>query len=348
MPETRTNLKILPKPVSLRDIARIAEVDVSTVSRSLNDAAGVSPDKADEIRKIADSLGYRPRPIRTKRANAIGLVMATRRHGPDDPYLSQLIVEAERILAERNLNLNVAFVNEQQQAQRSIGFVHENRVDGVLVAGHPSRELVNRIGQFKLPVVAINDSPDRLGISCVCSEPGQATCEAVLRLAAWGHRRIGIAIQTREFPSNQLRLEGFDKGLADAKLNTDDTVILEGLTGELQGGRDAVDRFLTQGDCPTALLMENDWMAVGAIEQLRHHGLSVPDDVSVIGYGDLWICQQHQPKLSSIHRSAQSLLEKAVTQLLDEIESGPTDNKQFLINCQMQWRESTALSPDRQ
>jgi DNA-binding LacI/PurR family transcriptional regulator len=344
----RSDLKIPTKPVSLRDIARIAEVDVSTVSRSLNDAAGVSPDKADEIRMIADSLGYRPRPIRTKRAKAIGLVMATRRHGPDDPYLSQLIVETERVLAERNLNLNVSFVNEQEQAQKSIGFVQENRVDGVLIAGHPSRQLVQRIKQFKLPVVAINDSPDRLGISCVCSDPGQATYQAVLRLAAWGHRRIGMVIQTREFPSNQLRLAGFEKGLADAKLDVSGMVILEGLTGELQGGRDAVDRFLAQGNCPTALLMENDWMAVGAIEQLHQHGLSVPEDVSIIGYGDLWICQQHQPKLSSIHRSAQALLEKAIIQLLEEIESGLVVSKQHLIDCQMQWRDSAALSPDRQ
>lgn len=343
----KLTIKRCDRPVSLRDVARAAGVDVSTVSRTFNDGGGVSVEKAQEIRHIACSLGYRPRPIRTNRARAVGLVLCTNMAGPDNPYLSQMLMETESLLTERNLNLNVAIARSDEPSDKTIGFVEANRVDGVLLVGHPSLELVEQIRRFQMPVVGINDSPQRLGVSCACSDPGSATSDAVLRLAAWGHNRIGMVIQKSEYPSNQLRLTGYHQGLANAMIQLDPSLILEGFEGELQGGRQAIDRYVEQGDCPTAIFFENDWMAVGAIEQLRAHGLNVPADVSVIGYGDLWICQQHHPALSSIHRSARELLTRAVEQLLLEIETGQCRKQQCLIDCQMQWRDSTAVALKR-
>lgn len=343
----------MQKSVNLRDLASLASVDASTVSRALNNDPRISPDTAKMIRDLADQLGYRPRPLRSKFAKSIGLLVpSTGRAGSEgrmgDQFQERIAWSAQRMLGEqqRHVNLECIIPDADGRAQLP-ALVAQNRVDGVLLAGSPPVSLAEQILELDMPVVAINDSVERLGVSCVRSEPAQAIRQAILNLAARGHRRFGLLMKRMDYPTAVAKYNAYTDALEEIGIRPDPAWFVTELLEDISGGREGVRQLKVRGNLPTAILCENDWVAMGAMQELQAHGVSVPGDVSVMGHDNLWICDQLEPKLTSIHRAEELLVSHAIDLLIGQIERGERNVKEILVEGAMVWRESTGTAPDR-
>ena len=333
--------------VALRDLAELASVDISTVSRALNNDPRVNHERASQIRKLAEKVGYRPRPLRSKHARSIGVLMATTEPGQlGADFLDRISWLAQRLLAERRLHVNLECV-DRSGSQKLPAIVQQNRVDGVLLGGHPPAELIAQIREVGLPAVAINDSVARLNISCVRSDPEPAIRQAILHLAARGHQTFGLLMSSMEYPTIQARHHSYEAALREIGIEPKPGWLVADLAGDIGGGREGIRQLQQRGPLPTAMLCENDWMALGAMQELQAMGVKVPQDVSLIGHDDLWICDQLEPKLTSIHRAENEMIAQAVDLLLEEVENGIGTPREILVQGEMIWRQSAGPAPDR-
>ncbi len=337
------------KSIGLRDLSRLAQVDISTVSRALNRDPRISAERAKAIRQLARKLGYRPRPLRSKRARAIGVLLASSESDrPDEQFLQRIAWHAQQVLNEHELHVNIECVQRSESGRTPLpAIVQQNRVDGVLLAGHPSVDLVRRLVELEVPAVGINDASQRLGISCVCSDPAPAIQQAVLRLAAWGHRQIGLAMNRMVYPTAQTRYDSYCQTLRDLSIVPAEPWFLQDLPADLRGGREAVCRYLELGCLPTAIIFCNDWMALGALQELQRRGYVVPRDISLVGHDDLWVCRDVQPALSTIRRDEHQMVERAVELLTRQINGETHEIEDDRLEGEMVWRDSAGPVPQR-
>ncbi|MEX0745967.1 MAG: LacI family DNA-binding transcriptional regulator [Phycisphaeraceae bacterium] len=331
-------------PVTTRELSRRLNVNQSTVSRSLNGDPRISPQLASRIRRMADELGYRPQPMRSKRKQALGLLIASDRvDKSDNQFISRIILEVEQVASGHGQHVNVAFIpREGGAADTPIpSIIAQNRVDGLLLAGHPPASVVNQIRSFDLPMIAINDVSERLNISCVRFDPSQATREAVVGLHRLGHRRIAIVLHRLDYPTNRLRDEAYRQAMAELNLPVADALRCVNFPRELQGGHLAVEHLLALEDPPTAVLFGNDWMALGAYHALLARGLKVPEDLSIVGHDDVWFTQDPTLQITTVARDERALVERAVGTLLEAVESETQTVDEQTISTAVVWRQST-------
>ena len=335
---------------SLRRLAEIAGVDVSTISRALHGDPRISDRRMAAIRDIARREGYRPQPLRTRRTGAIGIVLASesREHigGAGEHFLQRIAWIASRQLAARDLHANLECVLRDAD-EDAPAIVHENRVDGVLVAGHPRASLVRRIVELGLPVVAINDASARLGVPCVSSDPSDAVREAVETLARLGHRRFALLLNDLDRPTSRARHEAFRGALSALGLPVRDDWILANLPGEIPAGREGVERlWSSRGARPTALLCCNDWVALGALFALLKRGIDVPGRVSVVGHDDVGFATTLDPPLTTIARPEETIVSEALRLLLDAgARPSAAPAADILVPGHVVWRGTTGPSP---
>ncbi len=338
--------------ISTRELAKLANVNQSTVSRSLNGDPRIHPDRAREIRKLAQKYGYRPKPLRSKKTNAIGLLMpSTDANQPDHPFVNRVLLLVEQSLAQRGMHIHVAFTprtseNGDDAPVNLPGMILENRVDGILLAGHPDQAIVPRIRKYDLPIVGINDSADRLGVPTIRLDARQAVIDVITRLHELGHRRIALATHMIQYTTNRMRHDAYQTAMRQLNLNVDEQLILGDLPFGLEGGAKAVNQLMSLDQPPTAMLMGNDWMAMGAMQALTQRGLSVPQDVSIVGHDDLWFCSDPTLKLSSIQRDESELVTQAIEMLIQQIQddhqSTDTQPEERFVPAQVIWRDSVA------
>jgi len=334
---------------SLRELARKAGVDVSTVSRALNNDPRISEGTAKSILSLAKSSGYRPKPLRTKRTNAIGFVMSCFVKGrPDDYYQRNIVWEAQRIFGERKIHLNVESVARDASGLDILPeLVRQNRVDGVLLSGHPSVALVRAIKALDLPAVAISDLSSRIDLTSVISSSRLALTEAVSRLAKEGHKDFALLSTDLVFPSIAKRRKACIDAIKASGAELNPMTDIVSLSCNFAGGREGYLELKRRGAAPTAIICANDWMAMGVMAELQKDGLRVPDDVSIIGHDNVSLCEELSPKLSSVDNLEAKEVEIASDALLKLIETPSRPLEDIEIEGELVWRESAGPAPLR-
>ncbi|MFF1258191.1 LacI family DNA-binding transcriptional regulator [Streptomyces sp. NPDC058321] len=315
---------------TMKDIALRAGVSESAVSFALNDRPGVSEVTRDRVRRVAEQLGWRPstaaRALSGEGAATVGLVVARPADtlGVDSFFL-QLISGIQEVLAERHLGLLFQVV-EDVEAECAVyrRWWAEHRVDGVLVVdprtADPRPALLDELG---LPAVVIGGVPDaeHPGMSTVWADDAGAMASVVDELYALGHRRIvhiaglpGLAHTERRIRT--LRAEAERRGLTEVRSVTTDYSDAEGA---------AVTRRVMEGDTPpTALVYDNDVMAVAGVAAAGELGFSVPGDVSVVAWEDSPLCRMVKPWLSALSRDTVQFGRTAAQELTALLDGGPS------------------------
>lgn len=334
---------------SLVELANKAGVNISTVSRALNGSPLLSEKRITEIRKLAESMGYRPQPLRTKRKNAIGLIIASSKESwHDDDFQSRVSLAVMHEMEERKIHLNVesGWTASSAKEGNIPELVRQNRVDGIILACHPDKTQVEALKNLGIPTVALNDTVSRLGVPCVSNSPYNAVKEAVKTLAAQGHEKIAMFNTKLEFPTVRARSQAYSDAMDEIGMSSEKLEIT-GLATDISGGRNGVRQLKQEKKSPSAIICCNDWMALGAMTELQINKIRVPQDVSVIGYGDLPLCTQLEPQLSTISCDLGKIVSMAVDLLMDEIEGKTSEAQDYTINGHMIWRQSSGLSPSR-
>ncbi|MFM9371805.1 LacI family DNA-binding transcriptional regulator [Streptomyces sp. Da 82-17] len=350
--ETARSAKTTPaRRPTIKDIARRAGVSESAVSFALNGRPGVSQGTRDRIHRVAEELGWQPnsaaRALSGERAGCVGLVLARPAHtlGVESFFL-QLVSGVQEVLASRKVALLFQVVEDiDAECELHRRWWAEKRVDGVLVvdprAHDPRPALLASLGLPAVVIGAPAAGEEAEALSTVWADDSAAMASVLAHLHGLGHRRVvhvaglpGLAHTERRISS--LRTEADRLGLADARSVTTDYSDAE--------GAEATRRILDEPEPPTAIIYDNDVMAVAGASVAAERGISVPSELSIVAWDDSALCRVTHPRLTALVRDTSGFGRLAAQELIDRLDGGPVRSIQAELP-HLEPRESTAPPP---
>ena len=316
---------------TIADVARLAGGSPSAVSFALNGRPGLAEATKSRILAAAAELGWRPsRPAQALsrgRAGALGLVLARETDAIGaDPFFPAFIAGVESVISPRGDSLVLHVTAPGDEAAAYHRLAADRRVDGVLLTDmrveDPRPELTAGLG---LPAVVVGDPDCAQGLCAVSLDDRPAFTAAVARLAELGHRRIAHVAGPPEFRHALRRRESWEEAVRDAGL-TPGPVLPGGFTAD--GGAAATRELLAlgAGERPTAIVYANDLSATAGLAVAHQLGLSVPEELSVVGYDDTPLAAYTHPPLASARADAQGWGAAAARALDEVITSGRADD----------------------
>ncbi|GAB3713221.1 LacI family DNA-binding transcriptional regulator [Nocardiopsis oceani] len=303
--------------VTIRDVARVSGVHVSTVSRTFSAAHLVNPDTRARVLAAADQLGYRPnraaRALSTRRTGNLGLIVAD----IANPFFPPLVKAAQAQARERDYHVFIADTDEQARVAEELVRSMAQQVDGaLLVAPRLTNRTITELAR-DLPLVVVNR---RLpGVSGVLMDVGCGARRAVDHLLDLGHREIALVTGPRAAWTSK-EIERAAEGLAD-----DRGVLLQRIGPNPpteEGGRAAAAEVVASG--ATAVLAHNDLVAFGLAQASAELGLSVPSDLSVVGVDNSHVARYSSPALTTVDMPVAAAGRGAVDLLLQAVADGGT------------------------
>jgi LacI family transcriptional regulator len=331
---------------TLQDVADSAGVHRATASRALNPATRhlVNAETADRVERAARSLGYRPNPIarslKTSRSASIGLVI------PDltNPLFPPIARGVEDVLGE--VGYNAWIVNTDSDPDREAAAVESMRsrnVEGFVFAtarlDHP---LLDELAADGTPTVLVNRRSARPDIPSVTADDATGVSMAVRHLVDLGHRKIAHLAGPQNLSTGRTRLRAFRDALQDHGLPDDPerTVICDAWA-EAAGARGCTT--LLESDVEfTAVLAGNDLLALGCYDALAEHGLTCPQDVSVVGFNDMPFVDKVNPPLTTVRIPHYELGAEAARLLLADLQEPRRHPRSVVLPLKLVVRQSTA------
>jgi len=323
----------------LADVARKVGVSEATVSRVLNGKAGVSDSTREAVLTALDVLGYeRPTQLRGERARLIGLVLPELQN-PIFPALAEVIGGA---LAQRGFTpvLCTRTTGGLSEADY-VGMLLDQHVSGMVFFGGHCAEQAAPHDHYRLlrsrgvPTVLMNAAIDNLDFPRVSTDDVTAAGQAYTHLASLGHQRIGLVLGPEDHVPSRRKLAGFTAHARRAPENSP----VEHALFSLEGGQAATTRLLRHG--VTGVICASDVLALGAIRAVRRAGLSVPGDVSVVGYDDSAFMNCTDPPLTTVRQPIESMGKAAVALLVNQIENTDVYPEELLFEPELVVRGST-------
>jgi DNA-binding LacI/PurR family transcriptional regulator len=289
--------------VSIKDIARAAQVSHSTVSRALRDSPLVNPETSALIHRIAREKGYMVsavgRSLVNRRTNTIGVVVTT----IADPFAGEVLSGIEEFFLPREYSVILAACHSDPDRElRAVHSFHQRRVDGILVlASRVGAMYIPMLSEMRVPIVLINSHHPGEFVHSVRIDELHGSRTAVSHLIGLGHRRIGYIGDRLGFQSDTERCAGYRRTLEEAGFGFDPALIAYG-DGSPESGRTAMHQLLSLPEPPSAVFCYNDRECLGAMRAVRETGLRIPQDVSVCGFDDLFLSCYTDPPLTTIRQ----------------------------------------------
>lgn len=336
-----------PVRTRLTDVANQAGVSTATVSRVLNGKPGVSAQTRQAVLAALDMLGYaRPEKLRMRSAGLVGLIVPELTN-PVFPTIAQAI---ESMLSARGFTPLLCTQSPGGTTEDEyVEMLLEHDVDGIVfVSGlhadtSASRERYHALRSRGLPIVLINGYAEGVDAPFMSTDDGAATDLAVRHLISLQHRSIGLAIGPDRFVPAQRKVVGFAENLR-RHLGVDEVgphIVSTLFT--VEGGQAAASELIASGH--TAIVCGSDLMALGAIRAARSRGLSVPGDISVVGFDDSPLMAFTDPPLTTVRQPVVAMGEAAVTTLEAEIAGTRGPRTELLFYPELIVRGSTGPAP---
>lgn len=346
------------RTIGIKDVAVAAGVSVTTVSHVLNDVpyARVSPETRNKVRSAAEQLGYGPnrlaQALRTQRTGMLGLVcedIAT------TPHAGRIILGAEEAAKARGYNLliiNTSAGASLESRQADVGALLNRRVEGILYASVHDRKVELPASMHSVPTVLVGSKAGETKVPAVIPDEEGGVREAVEALLGAGHSRVGFIANADDGPATRQLVQAFRATLEDAGLDGGAAPVESGVP-KAEGGYDAARRILSgkdRADVPTALFCHNDLMAMGAYRVAAELGLSIPGDLSVMGFADQGlIADSLYPALTTLEPPHYGMAAWAAGLLIDAVE-GKADlslaaAQPAMLGCTLVARDSVAALP---
>jgi DNA-binding LacI/PurR family transcriptional regulator len=328
----------------LAEVAKKVGVSEATVSRVLNGKAGVSDTTREAVLTALDVLGYeRPTQLRGERARLIGLVLPELQN-PIFPALAEVIGGA---LAQRGFTPVLCTRSAGGLSEADyVSMLLEQHVSGVVFAGGQCAEMDAPHDHYRLlhsrgiPVVLLNAAIDNLEFPSVTTDDGTAAEQAFRHLASLGHQRIGLVVGPEDHVPSRRKLAAFAEDAARSGLAV---APVEHALFSLEGGQAATTRMLRHGI--TGVICGSDVLALGAIRAVRRAGLTVPGDVSVVGYDDSAFMNCTDPPLTTVRQPIESMGKAAVALLVNQMEGVAVYPEELLFEPELVVRGSTGPAP---
>lgn len=328
---------------TIKDIARLANVSTTTVSHVLNSTRQVSEDLSNRVQVAIRDLEYKPnamaRALRVHSSKTLGLIV------PDNsnPFFSEIALGAEDCAFRHGYSLFLC--NSRHDSARELTYMttlSTYAVDGlILSAVSGDLDQLSEFVKSGIPLVVVDRKLAAPDIEFIHSDHIEGAREATQHLVEFGHRRIGIITGPIDVHSALDRIQGFEEILNEHGIPNDPDLSVRG-DFQVESGRRAAQEMMELPDPPTAIFACNDMMAIGALQTLRTLGLGVPEDVSLVGFDDIFLASLLDPPLTTVAQSAYTIGEMAVARLVERMNGSKNlMTQEFCLPTDLIIRKST-------
>ncbi len=328
--------------VTIKDIAKLANVSHTTVSRALNNSPHIHEETKIKIKAIAKQLNYVPnynaKSLVLNKTYNIALFFSTIDQGTSPSFFYEVVSGVNSVI-RTNYNLVLRGISDYQDFLS----VDKKRFDGIILISQSESDnvIIYDIMQKGIPLVVLNREIAEDSIVNILAAEKEGARKAVAYLIQNGHKDIALIEGKKGFKSSMDRKEGYIKALIEEGIQLNAEYIIEG-EYNLESGHKAMQQLLALPKIPSAVFCSNDDMAVGAMKAIFEAGLNVPEDISVIGFDDSVVCNYVTPTLTTIKKSTAEISIQGAEKLLSILEGRQENGERIFLNTELVIRQSVA------
>jgi DNA-binding LacI/PurR family transcriptional regulator len=333
--------------MDIKEIARRAGVSTATVSRAINRVPTVDPKLARKVWRIIDELGYVPntqaRSLVSGRSRTFGLIVSE----ITNPFFPEIVQVFEDTAVQNGYEIMLtSTIHDPKRMELSVRRMIERRVEGVAIMTFGMEEAVlDHLTNRNVPLVFVDVGPSRPRVSNIRIDYLRGIRQAVQHVAALRHKRIAFIAGPSEIKSAVARRSAFVQSMQEIGLEIDRHLIVEG-DHTVESGVRASENLLNLKNRPTAILCSNDMTAIGVMRKAFELSISIPADLSVIGFDDIRLAQFVVPPLTTIQMSQTELARIAFSALMADVkrETPAPNGTEYKLETNLVLRDSTALA----
>lgn len=334
--------------VTIKDVARIAKVSPSTVSRVIAGSERISKATHERVKKAMEQLGYYPnanaRNLVRNSTETIGLVLSRSVvEALSNPFFPEIFRGITSTTQEYGYSLLLSSSKDHvQEEEDALRMLRERRVDGLLIlASRVNDSLIQKLQKDNHAFVLVGRVPGEDKLYWVNNDNVLAAEKAISYLTDLGHRKIGLLVGSAEYIVSQDRLEGYKLGLAKAGVDFD-PVLVEEVDFTEEGGFRGMQALLARSPELTAVFAIDDIIAIGAMKAIKEQGYAIPDDISVMGFNDDPLASYIDPALTTIRIPIYEMGMKAARMLIKLVRGMESIEHQQVLVSEIVIRKSCA------
>jgi DNA-binding LacI/PurR family transcriptional regulator len=337
---------------TLDDVAKRAGTSVATAGRALGGYGKVAAATRERVLKAARQLRYRPnalaRSMKQRSSLTIGVIVGN----VCNPFFSVVLRAIEDTVGGHGYQ--VIMCNTDESIEKELAHARallEHRVDGIILsptAGENGEASLaaKEIYASGIPLVFIDRAVNGMKVPTVVSDNLSAAQEATTHLIEQGHQRIGIIVGRRALDTMSERIEGYRRALSKYQIGFDESLVVDAVHVGVEGGYRATKHLLDLHVPPTALLVANSLLILGALNAIKEKGLTIPDNIAVIGWDDFYAAPHLQTPLTMVDQPAHAMASIAAEQLMKMLSDKPVDpSLHIILKSNFITRESSEKRP---
>jgi LacI family transcriptional regulator/LacI family repressor for deo operon, udp, cdd, tsx, nupC, and nupG len=319
------------KSVSLNEVAKKAGVSIATVSRVINNNPNVNPETKLKVEKVIKALNFTPNRVakRLRNKNASSNLLGVLIPDIQNPFYVEVLRGIEDIAYEYKYALIMCnFSQDEKKEKLYLDILQSESVDGLIAAptGEQDQKVINLV-KSGLPIVCVDRGLSGVDVDVVLVENRKGAFSAVDHLAKSGYKRIAYISGLPQIPSSQQREKGYNDALVANSLPLDKDLIKYG-DSRHESGVKLCQELLDLPSPPDAIFTGNNLITLGALETIHKRGLSIPHDVAIIGFDDMYWSISLNPPLTAVRQPAYEIGKRAAELLIQRI----TDPKRPTVN----------------
>jgi DNA-binding LacI/PurR family transcriptional regulator len=326
--------------ITIKDIARLAGVSHTTVSRALNDSPLINEQTKQRIRILANQMKYSPnfsaKSLVMDRSYHLGLFFTTLSQGTSAGFYYEAIRGVNSVIKDR-YQLIVKGIDDYS----SYHSINRKSFDGIVAVSQSSVDnaFIEHVVSAGIPIAVLNREVDSQGVLNIIAEEEQGAFHAVSYLIEQGHVRIALIEGRAGFKSAQNRKDGFIRAMKKHCIPVRDNYIKQGMY-DLESGLHGMQQLLELSEPPTAVFCSNDETALGAMKAVTERGLQVPDDVSIIGFDDTVFSAFVTPALTTVRRPIELIAREGAARLILKVEQKQQVMEPVYLKTELMIRQS--------
>lgn len=339
----------MEEKINISEIAKKLGVSISTVSRAINGKKGVSDKQREKILAYVRETGYRANPFLLQEgyspANKIvAIILGDIRN----PFYADLVFNIQKILNEQGYM--VIIFNSEYDIDREISqlnTINNNNFAGLILVTASVSRIKDKIDSMNMPAVLVNRIVPGYEGDSVLTDNFQAGYLAAMHLIELNHKKIGFIKGHCVSSASSQRYSGYMQAMNNYSLPVDDRFVYDGCL-KVESGEQAAEEFLKldKEQRPTAMIAVNDLTAIGFMNVCRRHNILFPQDVSLVGFDDIWCSSAEGINLTTVSQHVEEMSQRAANMLLERMGGKEKGAERIIITPSLILRGTTG-SPHR-
>lgn len=334
----------MKEKINLKEIAKLCDVSVATVSRVLNENGRYSQETAEKVHEVIKQYGYRPNQIakglRTNKVEAVGVIV------PDitNEFFSGMVLAMQEHLFQKGYSCIIFNTNESEDIeQQCIANLMSLNIGGIISVN--SRLDLEKLLNIGVPVVCVDRQEEERSEGThhvfISSDHRQGAYLAGKELAECGCKVVACITALENASVTHMRNAGFNQACEEYGMELPEEMVFCPRQVSLQAGYELAEQILAGKERPDGIFCQSDWLAIGALNAILDHGIKVPEELQIVGFDDIRASRITRVPLTTVHQPSQELGLRTAELVLQMIHGSVPEEKSVLLPVELMRRKST-------